>query len=61
MRIKKTPIAVILLLFVSLTAGAQDGNLVNIGLQARVDYQREYLGGDAVKATAASRARMSAF
>ena len=49
MRIKKTPIAVILLLFVSLSAGAQDGNLVNIGLQARVDYQREYLGGDAVK------------
>ena len=49
MRIKKTPIAVILLLFVSRTAGAQDGNLVNIGLQARVDYQREYVGGDAVK------------
>lgn len=49
MRIKKTPIAVILLLFVSRTAGAQDGNLVNIGLQARVDYQREYVGVDAVK------------
>ena len=49
MRIKKTLIAAILLLFVSRAAEAQDCNLVNIGLQARVDYQREYLSGDAVK------------
>jgi len=49
MRINKTLITAILLLFVIWPMGAQDGDLVNIGLQARVDYQREYLDGDAVK------------
>ena len=42
-------VAAILLFFVILPASAQDGNLVNIGLQVRVDYQREYVEGNSVK------------
>lgn len=49
MRIKRSLFSAFLLLVVILPMSAQEGNLVNIGLQARVDYQREYLGGDAVK------------
>lgn len=49
MDVKKFFITLLLLLFVTLAVWAQEKNLVNIGLQARVDYQREYVDGDAVK------------
>mgnify|MGYP004545747359 FL=1 len=49
MRIKRLLIAAFSLLFITLPVSAQDGNHVNIGLQARVDYQREYLDGGSVK------------
>ena len=48
MCIKRTLFAAFLLLFVTLPMLAQE-NLVNVGLWARVDYQREWLGGDPVK------------
>ena len=49
MHINKVLIAVFLLLIVILPMAAQGDKLVNIGLQARVDYQREYLDGNSVK------------
>ncbi len=49
MRIKRLLIAAFSFLFIVLPMSAQKGNLVNIGLQARVDYQREYLDGSSVK------------
>ena len=49
MGVKRSLISTFLLLFVILPVSAQDGNLVNIGLQARVDYQREVLNGKSVK------------
>lgn len=49
MSVKKSLFAIILFLFVILSSSAQDGNPVNVGLWARVDYQREYLDGESVK------------
>lgn len=48
MHIKRTLFSAFLLLFVTIPLSAQDG-LVNVGLWARVDYQREYLDGESVK------------
>ena len=48
MHIKRTLFSAFLLLFVILPLSAQDG-LVNVGLWARVDYQREWLDGESVK------------
>ena len=45
MRINKVHLVVFLLLIVILPMRAQGDRLVNIGLQARVDYQRESLDG----------------
>ncbi len=49
MRINNALLAAISSLFVILPVSARDGDLVNVGIHARVDYQRECLGGDAVK------------
>lgn len=49
MRVKKALFSASLLFSAILSAAAQDGNLINVGLQARVDYQREALDGRSVK------------
>ena len=46
-----------LFLSVSLSVMAQDDNFVNIGLQARVDYQREYVNGRTVNGNCGFRGR----
>lgn len=49
MRIKSSLFSAFLLLFITFPLAAQEAGPVNIGLMARVDYQREWQGGDAVK------------
>lgn len=49
MGVKRSLFAVICFAFVILPASAQDGEKVNIGLQARVDYQHEVQDGKSVK------------
>ena len=49
MRIKSSLFSAFLLLLITFPLAAQEAGPVNIGLMARVDYQREWQGGDAVK------------